>query len=230
MARVAIEFHQLAASDGFELVNEKKLPWLSRHGHLSPAVRSGVPAPVQQSLAAIFRALNGDEQPLLAKTRGEVKADFFWPARNLAIEVDEIQHFTRYRAHALSLYPSGVPLSFHPASYIELSSSLHARAEKSYAHVVVREFPGDHSRARQRAYFDSVRDLCAPYFTAGPLVRVPAYERDAKLVLARFEQLVRGPEAGTATSRGRFVQVAGNVRIVKNYANPVVVVRRPPKA
>jgi hypothetical protein len=55
----------------------------------------------------------------------------------------------------------------------------------------------------------SVRDLCAPYFTAGQLLRVPAYERDAKLVLARFEQLVQGPQAGTTTSsRGRLCRSA----------------------
>ena len=198
------------------------VPWLSPNGHHNPVVRSGVPAPVLTALDAIFNALGGDAARLAAKSRGQVKADFLWPARRLAVEVDEIQHFTRHRATTLRYYPPGVPLSFAPAAYVQLCDQLAERAEKAYAHVVVAEFPGALSRARQRAYNDALRDLCATHFTAGALIRIPAPERDAKLVLQRFQQAARRVVSPFV------VDVGDGRRIVKNYANPVTVRPRRP--
>jgi hypothetical protein len=105
-----------------------------------------------RALGDIFRALERDGQALAAKTRGTVKADFLWPARGLAIEVDEVQHFTRFRALTFRHYPPGTALMFRPPEYLRLCNELHEKAERAYAHVLVAEFPGPHSRARQRAY------------------------------------------------------------------------------
>jgi len=214
VTRVADEFHGLAEQAGYCLLKTKDVPWLSRYGHLNPEVRSGVPREVVQALTRIFRLLDGDEGALAAKTRGTVRPDFLWPARNLAVEVDEVQHFTRFRSRVLREYPPRVHLAFETQSYQQLCVSLQARAESAFAHAVAAEFPGAHSRARQRAYFDAVRDLCAPSFTAGPVLRFPAPERDAQLALARFSELAQPRQLVQPPA-------SGPPRIMRNYANPL---------
>lgn len=224
MTRVAVQFHELAAAAGFKLLDERPVPWLSPKGHFNPVVQSGVPAQLLKALDTILDALGGDARKLAAKSRGQVRADFVWPARNQIIEVDEIQHFTRHPAATFSCYPAGARLAFVPAAYVRLCNQFYERAEKAYSHVLVPEFPGAQSRARQRAYNDVLRDLCAPYFTAGAVLRIPAPERDANLVLRRFKDLASRPSASSPF----VVDLGDGRRIVKNYANPVTVRRRPP--
>jgi hypothetical protein len=84
------------------------VPRLSAKGQFNPLVQSGVPAPLLKALDTILQALSGDAAKLAAKSRGQVKADFVWPARNQITEVDEIQHFTRHRAATFSCYPESI--------------------------------------------------------------------------------------------------------------------------
>ena len=70
---------------------------------------------------------------------------------------------------------------------IWLCLRLGKRAERAFAHRDAPEFPGPHARARQRAYFDAFRDLVAPCFGNGPLIRVPAPNRDPQAALQALE-------------------------------------------
>ncbi|MGH2712563.1 MAG: hypothetical protein ACRDM7_01515 [Thermoleophilaceae bacterium] len=72
--------------------------------------------------------------------------------------------------------------------YRALCERLRERSDRDFAHKTAVEFPGPHGRQRQRAYFDAVRDFGAPVFGHGPVVRVPAPERDAGLALSHFKQ------------------------------------------
>jgi hypothetical protein len=90
--------------------------------------------------------------------------DFYVPKVNLVIEFDERQHFTPLRAVSLLAYPDDVELGFDRARWINLSEQIKA---------------GDNSpiyRDEQRAFYDSIRDLCAPRFGLKPVVRI--FEED----------------------------------------------------
>jgi hypothetical protein len=143
------------------------------------------------ALTGIFEAFDGDEQRLLAKKRGIPLLDFLWLPAGQVVEYDETAHFTRARAATLSLYPRKALLGFDRHAYSVTCNEWWKRAERRYAHKTAVEFPGPLSRARQRAYFDAVRDLCAPHTTGAPVLRVAAPERRPSLAFRRFEEFVR---------------------------------------
>lgn len=174
MAKHAPVFRAAAERAGVELVADVKLPWLTRHGHLAPAVRYRLPPPTTAALDEILKVLGGDAAALAAKTRGGMSADFLVGDTHLEVEYDEIQHFTTARIAALELYPPDAVLAFRPAEYIAIAQRWRARGDKGFAHKQAAEFPGLAGRQRQRAYFDAFRDLAAPHFGNGPVLRIPA--------------------------------------------------------
>lgn len=188
MAKHAPIFHSVAKSAGVDLLADVRLPWLTRHGHVAPAVRDQLPATTNAALDSILQALGGDANALAAKTRGGMTADFLAPSTNLEVEYDEIQHFTTARITTLKLYPRDALLAFVPATYLAIAEHWRARGDKGFAHKQAAEFPGPRGRQRQRAYFDAFRDLAAPHFGNGPVLRVPApdnkYEEAVELLLA----------------------------------------------
>lgn len=101
-------------------------------------------------------------------------ADFLVASTELEVEYDEIQHFTTARIATLELYPRDAPLAFAPADYVKVAEQWRARGDKGFAHKQAAEFPGPAGRQRQRAYFDTFRDLAAPHFGNGPVLRIPA--------------------------------------------------------
>jgi hypothetical protein len=159
---------------GVTLVPDVSLPWLTRHGHLASAVRSRLSPSTSESLDAILDALGGDAEALATKTRGGMRADFLVAGTPLAVEYDEIQHFTTARMTTLGMYPADAVLAFSPVAYLEVVERWRARGDRAFAHKLAVEFPGAAGRQRQRAYFDAFRDLAAPHFGNGPVLRVPA--------------------------------------------------------
>lgn len=97
------------------------------------------------------------------------------------VEYDEVQHFTTARLTTLRLYPAEAPLTFSPDEYAAIVERWMAKGDKGFAHKEAAEFPGRGDRQRQRAYFDALRDLIAPHFGNGPVLRVaaPADDYDA---------------------------------------------------
>lgn len=60
------------------------------------------------------------------------------------------------------------------------------RGDKSFAHKTAAEFPGPAGRQRQRAYFDAFRDLAAPHFDNGPLIRIASPDNDYGAAVTRL--------------------------------------------
>lgn len=176
MAKHAPIFHAAAARAGLMLVANVRLPWLTRHGHLAPRIQEQLPPRTLKALDEILASLAGDAAALANKTRGAMTADFLLGARQ--VEYDEIQHFTTARITTLRLYPDGVILAFDPASYGALAERFKAKGDKGFAHKIAVEFPGPLGRQRQRAYFDAFRDLAAPHFGNGPVLRIAAPDND----------------------------------------------------
>lgn len=184
--RAADHFYDLATRRGFALQPSGALPWLTGRGHL--AVEADLPPEVRLALSQIFDVLDGDEAALLAKPRRSIPSDFLLGA--IQVEFDEGQHFTIQRLATLAFYPSSVALGFERLEYARLCLSTARRAGRAFAHKAAGEFPGLHGRARQRAYFDAFRDLVAPILGNGPVLRVPAPDRDPVAALEKFEKML----------------------------------------
>jgi hypothetical protein len=154
-------------------------------------VRARIPEVTHDALDRIVRALNGDIAALAAKTRGSTRVDFLLEPRDVVVEYDEVQHFTSARLETLDLYPPETPLGFDLAGYTTLVKRWAAVGDKGFAHKAAAEFPGAAGRQRQRAYFDALRDLVAPHFGNGPLIRIPCPDNDYDAAVARLRAALR---------------------------------------
>lgn len=186
MPKNAQVFSELAAKAGIRLEAEVTLPWLTRNGHMKPAVRDALPGETMEAIERIFAALGGDETLLAAKARGSMRADFLLSGSQIQVEYDEVQHFTTARLETLNLYPTSAKFGFDVAEYIEISRDWIPKGDKAFAHKQAAEFPGERGRQRQRAYFDAFRDLAAPHFGNGPLIRIPAPDNDYASAVSRL--------------------------------------------
>lgn len=189
MPKHAPEFARLAATAGIQLKPEVTLPWLTRNGHMKPELREGLPADALSVIERIFAVLGGDDKLMAAKTRGSVRADFLLRS-GIQVEYDEVQHFTTARFETLSIYSESVPLGFDLGEYAEITSAWIPKADKAFAHKQAAEFPGERGRQRQRAYFDAFRDIAAPHFGNGPLIRIPAPDNDYESAVQRLKRVI----------------------------------------
>ena len=168
-------FRAAALADGIELSGSYKLPWINQKGHfgLPHAARSAA-----GPLHGIFLALGGDAV-VYAEARGtQLRGDLLHEPTGTLIEIDEHQHFTSHRLTSLELYPAGAQVGFDVAEYRELCRVVPGRADRYRAAKEARGFTGVAGRARQRAYYDSLRDLAAPPMGRGPVIRVPSIDGD----------------------------------------------------
>jgi len=117
----------------------------------------------------------------------------------LAVEVDEIQHFTTERLRTLDLYPASAELWFDTGAYGTLISRWSTTGDRYRAAKPTVDFPFAGGRRAQRAYFDAFRDLAAPSFGLRVL-RIPAPECDGRLAFERFTAAMTELE-GRATNR-----------------------------
>lgn len=151
--------------------------WLTPRGHLDPGVASHLPDEARLALDRILVAIDGDPATLAAKRRGSMRVDFM-TSTALVVEYDEVQHFTSARQKTLGLYPPDAPLGFDLAAYAGLVERWRSKGDRAFAHKTAADFPGPAGRQRQRAYFDAFRDLAAPAFEAGPVIRIPCPDDD----------------------------------------------------
>ena len=191
MREFAAAFHARATQAGYELRPDAPLPWLTRYGHLAARVQERLPRDVLDALRALFVALGGDERRLAAKTRGGMSTDFLLLPGGRLVELDERQHLTAERAQTFRYYPAGAELGYSLREYRVLCEEWGERAQRDFAHRQAAEFPRAGGRRAQRAYFDAVRDLAAPYFGHGPVIRVPAPDRDIEAACAAFRAHAR---------------------------------------
>jgi hypothetical protein len=94
------------------------------------------------------------------------------------IEVDE-QHFTSARLIALDLYPEGAALGFDLEHYKALCRKWRTAHDAYRRKKEARGF-GVGGRQRQRAYYDSLRDLATPAMGHPPVIRIDAPLRNGQ--------------------------------------------------
>ncbi|WP_457966062.1 hypothetical protein M1E17_05755 [Arthrobacter sp. D1-29] len=168
-------FKAAAAADGIELIQNYSFQWMTEQGHfgLPPEAAGAV-----RSLHDIFLALEGDPAPYAAGRTNVLRGDLLYKPTGTIIEVDEFQHFSSWRLITLDAYPPDAAMGFDRDEYINLCRLNSRRADNYRASKIAKGFPNPGSRTRQRAYYDSLRDLAATAMGLPPVIRVPAVDDD----------------------------------------------------
>jgi hypothetical protein len=178
-------FHTRATAHGLQLRRRVSFPWLTSHGHIA-AASPLVPRQVIEALRAIYLELGGEETLLQRKRKTLLPVDFVDSESGCIIEIDETQHFTSDRLRTFSLYPDGVELAFDLDLYKRTIHRWRAKADGYRAAKPAADFPWPGGRRAQRAYFDAVRDLLAPFYATQPIMRVIAPDCDGVSAFTRF--------------------------------------------
>ena len=177
-------FAAAAADDGV-LLSPASASWVNQRGHL------GLPEQARQAvgdvLQAMFDALGGDPVAQAAKPPRALPGDFIHAPSGTFVEVDELQHFTSFRALTLTMYPGEVALGFDLDEYVDLCSVWAVRADRYRAGKAAAGF-GPGGRQRQRAFHDALRDLVVPAMGHPPLVRAAAPQRDGAAAYQRVRE------------------------------------------
>lgn len=179
-------FQAAAHRAGIPLRPGTGVPWLSGWGHQDPGVRTA-PAEVLERLAFAHGQLGGNAGALGMKRRRRPGLDF-WLGDNIAVELDELQHFTRYRLQTLDYY-HGLRHGVDLPAYRLWCQRHQAQANRAFAHKTATDFAFPGGRAAQRAYLDLARDLLGPVFGCRVL-RVPAAEGDVGTAVNRLQGLL----------------------------------------
>jgi len=183
-------FAQLARADGIDFSRRISPPWLTNKGHLSAAVAGQLDAARAAAIGGVYTTLGGDETLLVGKRSGsDPRLDFLLHDEPLAVEVDEIQHFTTDRLRTLDLYPSEPDVCFDIDTYRSLVRPWSAIGDRYRASKPTVDFPFTGGRRAQRAYFDTFRDLASPSFGLRVL-RIPAPECNGRLAYERFQSAI----------------------------------------
>jgi hypothetical protein len=178
-------FGELVPEDG-AVVPGRTLPWLTNGGHLGLA-EFGADSDLIELLRSIYIELGGNEDALANKRRGSnPKPDFLRGEGQQIVEVDEIQHFTSDRLLTFRMYPATADVAFDLQAYVGLCESWGRTGDRYRSAKPTVDFPHPGGRRAQRAYFDAVRDVAAPAFGNGPVIRVPAPECNGDLAYRRF--------------------------------------------
>ena len=122
------------------VMTEAKFDWLKVPDRAS---KDGVLDRIYGNLASIRGCKN------FSTSGYSLACDFFIPSKNLIIEYDERQHFTKQRAKSLAHYPPDLNLGFDKDKWCEACENIKAiDNDPEY-------------RDEQRAFYDSVRDILA---------------------------------------------------------------------
>jgi hypothetical protein len=148
--------------------------WLSQLGHLAlPEGRA------RNVLGEIYVSLGGNLEILATARTTPLRGDYLHPPTRTLIEIDESQRFTSARLTSLDLYPEDVRLGFDVEHYRAICRKLRAKSDGYRAAKGARGF-GPGGRARQRAYYDALRDLATPAMGHPPLIRIDASQGDGR--------------------------------------------------
>jgi hypothetical protein len=92
------------------------------------------------------------------------------------LEVDESQHFNRFRAATLRAYPKSVRVAFPVGVWIERSEAKQRLEGGGFAAPRPPLFPGPNGRHRQRAFRDALSDILPPLHGYLPTLRIADFE------------------------------------------------------
>ena len=132
-----------------------------------------------QLVSKIYRKLTDSDLPETMPPREWRKLDGILKCANSSpriVEVDESQHFNRYRGMTLRLYPAESPLAFDRKTWIEHSQAEPRQKSGSWASPRPPLFPAAGGRHLQRAFRDMLADLLPPDYGFLPTLRIAHFE------------------------------------------------------
>ena len=97
-----------------------------------------------------------------------------WPTR--VLEIDEIQHFNRFRAKTLLHYMTDVPVAFDKQRFLCASRDKSRLEGGGFAKPRPPLFPGRDGRHRQRAFRDALADILPIDHCYAPTLRIAYFE------------------------------------------------------
>jgi hypothetical protein len=164
---------ELVAScyDG-ELVAATTPPWLMRPGRSECGSRWPL-------VSSIFEELTGSALPdeVPPRERRQVDAVLRRPDGGLRIlEVDESQHFNRFRAATLRLYPTDLQVAFDREAWIDRCAQAGRLPGGGFAKPRPPLFPGEGGRHLQRAFRDALADILPVEHGWLPTLRIADFE------------------------------------------------------
>ena len=132
-----------------------------------------------QTVCSIYHELTGLDLPNTMPSRETRRVDAVLDDGGAApriLEVDETQHFNRYRAMTLRGYPSEVRVAFPIERWIEQSEKKTRLEGGGFGKPKPPLFPAEFGRHAQRAFRDMLADLLPPEHGWKPTLRIGDFE------------------------------------------------------
>lgn len=127
----------------------------------------------------IYRELTGLDLPDAMPPRETRRVDAVLDAGDGSpriLEVDETQHFNRYRASTLRRYPTRAKVAFPIKRWIEQSEAKARLEGGGFGKPKPPLFPAESGRHMQRAFRDMLADLLPPEHGYQPTLRIGYFE------------------------------------------------------
>jgi hypothetical protein len=132
-----------------------------------------------ESVQAIYRELTGLDLPESMPPRETRRVDAVLDSGDGSpriLEVDETQHFNRYRAATLRGYPADATVAFPVERWIEQSEKKTRLEGGGFGKPRPPLFPAEYGRHMQRAFRDMLADLLPPEHGWKPTLRIGDFE------------------------------------------------------
>jgi hypothetical protein len=132
-----------------------------------------------QLVCRIYWKLTGSELPEVMPTGEWRKVDGILKCGccgQRIVEVDESQHFNRYRGMTLRLYPKELRVAFDRETWIGHSQAQPQQKSGGWAAPRPPLFPMAGGRHMQRAFRDALADILPPDYGFQPTLRIADFE------------------------------------------------------
>jgi hypothetical protein len=147
-------------------------PWLLRPAAIECGGR-------WERVCAIYRELTGRDLPETMPSRETRRVDAVLDTGDgspRVLEVDETQHFNRYRALTLRGYPKDALIAFPTNRWISQSEKKTRVEGGGFGKPRPPLFPAEYGRHAQRAFRDMLADLVPPEHGYKPTLRIGDFE------------------------------------------------------
>jgi hypothetical protein len=131
---------------------------------------------------ALYAELSGMELPDVMPPRERRTVDCVLQRRGeppRIVEVDETQHFNRYRAATIRLYPPSVTVAYNRRAWLAACDAKTRLEGGGFGRPRPPLFPHEDGRHRQRAYRDALADLLPAAHGWLPTLRIADFEVEA---------------------------------------------------
>jgi hypothetical protein len=149
-------------------------------------------------ICVIYTELTGRRLPETMPPRERRDIDCVLKIKNSSpriIEVDEIQHFNRYRAQTIRMYPQ-IPLAFDSELWIKQSEAKSKLEGGGFGKPKPPLFPDQWGRHQQRAFRDVLADILPLRYGFLPTLRIAYFEVEGWLYSSdapeRMKELLDG--------------------------------------